>query len=185
MRVLLLHNTQHDLPAVESMLASSGYTVRSVPVNALTLQAEVTTGTRTLSLIASDDAARDVIWKQVCVVSQFRERPIVVFTEDDDPVAMRSAMQARVSAYVVAGLSPKRLRTVIDVALERFRHDQDQYAQLLDARRQANRERVIAQAKALLRRQDSVNPTPMRNCAVRQCDRCTISEIAERLLAGA
>ena len=101
MRVLLLHNTQHDLPAVESMLASSSYTVRSVPVNA-TLQAEVDHWNRTLSGSLSDDAARDVM-EQVCVVSQFRERLIVVFTEDDDPVAMRSAMQARVSAYVVAG----------------------------------------------------------------------------------
>lgn len=185
MRVLLLHNTQHDLPAVESMLALSGYTVRSVPVNALTLQAEVDHWNPDLILIAADDAARDVM-EQVCVVSQFRERPIVVFTEDDDPVAMRSAMQARVSAYVVAGLSPKRLRTVIDVALERFRHDQDQYAQLLDARRQANRERVIAQAKALLRRQglsESDAYAQLRSQAMR--DRCTISEIAERLLAGA
>ena len=51
-----------------------------MPVNALTLQAEVDHWNPDLILIASDDAARDVM-EQVCVVSQFRERPIVVFTE--------------------------------------------------------------------------------------------------------
>lgn len=185
MRVLLLHNTQHDLPAVESMLASSGYTVRSVPVNALTLQQEVDLWNPDLILIASDDAARDVM-EQVCVVSQFRERPIVVFTEDDDPVAMRSALQARVSAYVVAGLSPKRLHTVIDVALERFKHDQDQYAELVAARRQATRDRTVAQAKALLRRR-GLNEADAYAQLRRQAmaERCSIAEVAERLLAGA
>ena len=73
LRVLLLHNTQHDLPAVESVLTAQGYVV-----------------------------------EQICVNSQFRERPILVFTKDDDPVAMRAAIQARMSAYVVAGMQPKR-----------------------------------------------------------------------------
>ena len=92
LRVLLLHNTQHDLPAVEPVLAAQGYVVRSLAVNALTLQAEVERWNPELILIAADDAARDVV-EQICVNSQFRERPIVVFTEDDDPVAMRAAIQ--------------------------------------------------------------------------------------------
>ena len=91
LRVLLLHDTQHDLPAVESVLAAQGYNVRSVPVNALTLQDEIERWHPQLILIATDDAARDVM-EQVCVVSQLRERPIVVFTENDDPIAMRSLL---------------------------------------------------------------------------------------------
>ena len=52
--------------------------------------------------------AQGYVVEQICVNSQFRERPSVVFTEDDDPVTMRAAIQARVSAYVVAGMQPKR-----------------------------------------------------------------------------
>ena len=150
MRVLPLHDTQHDLPAVESVLAAQGYNVRSVPVNALTLQDEIERWNPELILIASDDAARDVM-EQVCVVSQFRERPIVVFTENDDPIAMRSAMQARVSAYVVASLNTKRLRSVINVALERFKLGQQEFAHLAEARRPAQQksgsERAIASSR--------------------------------------
>jgi response regulator NasT len=189
LRVLLLHNTQHDLPAVESVLAAQGYVVRSLAVNALTLQAEVERWNPELILIAADDAARDVV-EQICVNSQFRERPIVVFTEDDDPLAMRAAMQARVSAYVVAGMQPKRLRSVIDVALERFKQDQLQIAQIDAARQAADseqaRERTIARAKALLRRRGMSEAdayASLRSQAMR--DRCSLAEVADRVLAGA
>ena len=189
LRVLLLHNTQHDLPAVESVLAAQGHEVRSVAVNALTLQAEIERWNPELILIAADDAARDVV-EQICVSSQFRERPIVLFTEDDDPVAMRAAMQARVSAYVVAGMNTKRLRSVIDVALERFRQDQLQIAQVDAARRGAEseqaRERTVARAKALLRRRGMSEPdayAALRSQAMRE--RCSLAEVAERVLSGA
>ena len=99
LRVLLLHDTQHDLPAVESVLVAQGYNVRSVPVNALPLQDEIERWNPELIGIASDDAARDVM-EQVCVVSQFCERPIVVFTENDDPIAMRSLLCAQGLATV-------------------------------------------------------------------------------------
>lgn len=189
LRVLLLHNTQHDLPAVESVLAVQGYVVRSMAVSALTLQAEVERWNPELILIAADDAARDVV-EQICVNSQFRDRPIVVFTEDDDPLAMRAAMLARVSACVVAGMQPKRLRSVIDVALERFKHDQLQIAQIDAARRAADteqaRERSVAKAKALLRRRGMSEPdayAALRSQAMR--DRCSLAEVAERVLDGA
>lgn len=189
LRVLLLHHTQHDLPAVELVLAAQGYVVRSLAVNALTLQAEVERWNPEIILIAADDAARDVV-EQICVNSQFRERPIVVFTEDDDPVAMRAAMQARVSAYVVAGMQPKRLRSVIDVALERFKQDQLQLAQIDAARRAVDseqaRERTVARAKALLRRRGMSEPdayAALRSQAMRE--RCSLAEVAERVLAGA
>lgn len=188
-RLLLLHDTGHDLPAIESVLQARGYVVRSLAVNALTLFDEVDQWNPEIILIAADAAARDIM-EQICVATQFRERPIVVFTEDDDPVAMRSAMQARVSAYVVAGLNPKRLKPVIDVALERFREDQRQLAELAEAQRVAeaerNAQRTVTRAKALLRRRglsESDAYAALRSTAMRE--RCTIAEAAHRLVSGA
>ncbi len=186
MRLLLLHDTEHDLPAIESVLSSHGYRVKSVGANALTMDAEIAAWNPEIILIAADDAKRDVI-EQICVMSQFRERPIVVFTEDDDRIAMRSAMQARVAAYVVRGMNPERLRSVIDVALERFKQDQLQFAALAASSQMAGRqqdgERVLARAKALLRRRGMSEPEAyavLRSQAMRE--RCTVVEVAERLM---
>ena len=80
LRVLLLHDTQHDLPAVESVLLANGYEVRSMAVNAITLQGDVERWDSALILIAAAAAARDVM-EQICVSTQCGDRPIVVFTE--------------------------------------------------------------------------------------------------------
>ena len=188
MRILLLHDTLHDLPAVESALHASGYEVLSRAVNVLTLQDEVERWNPELILIAADDAARDVM-EQICVSTQFRERPIVVFTEDHDPVAMRAAMQARVAAYVVAGLNPQRVQPVIEVALARFKQDQLHLAELAGAKHAAQAERdgqrSIAQAKALLGRRGMSETDAyafLRTSAMRE--RCSVAEMAERLVAS-
>ncbi|MBL8311132.1 MAG: ANTAR domain-containing protein [Burkholderiales bacterium] len=189
LRILLLHETHHDLPAVESALHARGDVVRSMAVNALTLHDEISSWNPDLILIASDDAARDVL-EQVCVTTQFGARPIVVFTEDDDPEAIRMAIRARVAAYVVAGLSPERLSSVIDVALERFQHDQAQIAALREAERAKQRsessEAALVRAKSLLRRRGLSEPEAyawLRREAMRQ--RVTVAQVAERMVDGA
>lgn len=80
LRVLLLHDTQHDLPAVESVLLANGYEVRSMAFNVITLQGDVERWDPALILIAADAAACDVM-ERICVATQCRDRPIVVFTE--------------------------------------------------------------------------------------------------------
>jgi two-component system, response regulator / RNA-binding antiterminator len=187
-RILLLHDTQHDLPAVESVLVANGYEVRSVAVDVITLQSEVDRWNPELILIAADNAARDVM-EHICVCSQFRERPIVVFTEDRDPVAMRAAMQARVAAYVVAGLNPARVQPVIAVALARFKEDQVQAAQLANAQQslqiERDGQRSIARAKAMLARRGLAEPEAyalLRATAMRE--RCTVADAAERMLSN-
>ncbi len=188
MRILLVHDTRHDLPAVETALAANGDEVRSIAAGAFSLHAEIDQWNPELILIATDDAARDVL-EHVCVASQYQERPIVMFTEDDDPIAMRAAMAAGVAAYVVAGMKPQRLRSVIGVALERFSRDQQQFAALAAAQsaviNQDQHERVIAAAKATLRRRGMSEPeayAALRSQAMRE--RCTVAEVASRLVAA-
>jgi two-component system, response regulator / RNA-binding antiterminator len=183
-RILLLHDTNHDIPEIEQTLAERGHHVRSVVANALTMSTEVTQWQPDLILIAADDPSRDMV-EQICVVSQYRERPIVLFTEDDDADAMRAAVKAGVAAYVVAGLKPRRMESVMQVAIERFTHDRAQHVALAAATTREENERVIAKAKALLRRQgmdEAEAYARLRHQAMNE--RCTIVEVAQRLLAS-
>jgi two-component system, response regulator / RNA-binding antiterminator len=137
-----------------------------------------------LILIAADDPTRDMV-EQICVMSQHRERPIVMLTEADDVAAMKRAVKAGVAAYVVAGFKPQRMAAVMDVAIERFAHEREQYAALQLANKRVNDERLIGQAKAMLRRQglsESDAYARLRTQAMR--DRCTIAEVAERLIGA-
>ena len=60
-------------------------------------------------------------------------------------------MAAGVSAYIVAGLAPQRIRPILDVAMARFQHEQALRAELADANdRTAKDRKVIDRAKGLL-----------------------------------
>jgi two-component system, response regulator / RNA-binding antiterminator len=148
------------------------------------MSTEVTHWQPDLILIAADDPSRDMV-EQICVVSQYRERPIVLFTEDDDADAMRAAVKAGVAAYVVAGLKPKRMESVMQVAIERFTHDRAQHAALTAAAKREANERLVAKAKSLLRRQgldEAEAYVRLRQQAMH--DRCTIVEVAQRLVTS-
>ncbi len=184
LRILLLHHTEHDLPAIESRLARSGHRVRSVTAQGTQLVREVEDWQPEVIIVAADDPSRDLL-EQVCVVSQHRERPIVMFTEDQAPEAMKRALQAGVTGYVVSGLAPERLEAVLAVAMERFEIEREAFAENARLRRELDEQRLVTRAKALLRRRGMSEAEAyawLRQEAMRQRER--IAVIAERLLQG-
>jgi two-component system, response regulator / RNA-binding antiterminator len=183
-RILLVHETEHDIERLLDVLLRDGDTVRSVVANSLTLMHEIEAWHPELLMIAADDPSRDMV-EQICVASMGRDRPIVMFTEADDPLATRSLVKAGVSAYVVAGLKPERLRSVINVAIERFEHEREQHVSLREAQRRAEDERAVARAKNYLRRQglDEADAyAELRTRAMRS--RCSIAEVARRIVGA-
>ncbi|MGL4231517.1 MAG: ANTAR domain-containing response regulator [Casimicrobium sp.] len=184
LRVLLLHDTNHDVAALASALVRDGDEVRSLAADALSMAGAIEAWPPDVLMIAADDPSRDMV-EQICVASAGRERPIVMFTEADDAEAMRSLVKAGVSAYVVAGCVPSRLRSVINVALERFTHEQTQYEAIRQAKRREDDERAVTKAKALLQRQGMSEPEAYAQLRKRAMhERCTIAEVA-RVVLGA
>jgi two-component system, response regulator / RNA-binding antiterminator len=184
LKVLLLHETGQDVERLAQALMRDGDVVRSLRANALTMASEIEAWPPDVLLIAADDPSRDMV-EQICVASSGRERPIVMFTEADDPEAMRSLVKAGVSAYVVAGCAPARLRPVINVALERFEHEQAQFAAVREADARRDDERVVARAKAYLQRNgmsESEAYAQLRQKAMHA--RCTIADVARRVVGA-
>jgi two-component system, response regulator / RNA-binding antiterminator len=184
LKVLLLHETEQDVERLAQALIRDGDEVRSLRANALTMVGEIEAWPPDVLLIAADDPSRDMV-EQICVASANRERPIVMFTEADDAEAMRSLVKSGVSAYVVAGCAPARLRSVINVALERFEHEQSQYLAVRTAATKNDEERVIARAKAYLQRtglSEADAYAQLRRQAMQE--RRTIAEIARRVVGA-
>ncbi|MDE2477474.1 MAG: ANTAR domain-containing protein, partial [Betaproteobacteria bacterium] len=114
-------------------------------------------------------------------------RPIVLFTDDDDVETARMAVAAGVTAYIVDGLRPGRVRPVIEVALARFAREQGLRAQLDDARRQLVERKTVERAKGLLMKRLRVDEDEafarLRRLAMEKG--LKLAEIAQRLLDAA
>jgi len=109
-----------------------------------------------LIILDAESDARDML-EHVVMATRDARRPIVMFTNDSDTSNARAAVAAGVSAYIVAGLSPERIRPILDVAMARFEQDQALRAELADARTEVQdlstelkNRRVIDRAKGLL-----------------------------------
>ena len=100
-------------------------------------------------IVDAESANRDTL-EHVVMATRDARRPIVLFTEDNDTTHVRDAIAAGVTAYVVAGLAPDRVKPVLDVALARFQHEEHLRRELADARSQLTDRKLIDRAKGLL-----------------------------------
>jgi two-component system, response regulator / RNA-binding antiterminator len=100
-------------------------------------------------IVDAESEARDAL-EHVVLATRDERRPIVMFTNDDDTSHVKDAFAAGVTTYIVAGLSPERIRPILDVAMARFQHEQGLRQELTEARAELQDRKVINRAKGLL-----------------------------------
>jgi response regulator NasT len=136
-----------------------------------------------LIIADSESDARDIL-EHIVIATRDERRPIVLFTEDDAPASMDAAMAAGVSAYIVAGLQPERVKAVLDVALARFRREQKLLDELSDTRQKLAERKVLDRAKGLLmtryRLTEEQAYQRLRSMAMNK--NMKLAEIAQRIL---
>ena len=100
-------------------------------------------------IIDLDDPGRDVL-EQMFEVSRAVARPVAMFVDRAGEGDVVRAIQAGVSAYVVDGLRPDRVRPVVDAAVSRYRAFAELRAELDQTRSALAERRDVDRAKALL-----------------------------------
>jgi len=130
------------------------------------------------------DEHSDTALNRVVAATAHARLPIVCFTEDHDRAKMFEAIKAGVSGYVVAGLSMDRLRAVLDVAVTRFKVEQELRNELEEVRNQLAERKVIERAKGqLMERQQCTEEQAYSKLRRLAMDRnLKLVEVAQRML---
>lgn len=134
-------------------------------------------------VVDAESQARDIL-EHVVFATRNDRRPIVMFTEDEDTSHVGDAIAAGVSAYVVAGLANERIKPVLEVAMLRFRHEENLRRELADARTQLEERKLIDRAKGLLMaRQGCSEQEAYARLRKTAMDRgLKLAEVAQRLI---
>ncbi len=137
-------------------------------------------------IVDAESDARDSL-EHVVMATRDARRPIVLFTNDDDTSHVKDAVAAGVSAYIVAGLEPTRIRPILDVAMARFEHEQGLRQELADAKGELQDRKTIDRAKAMLmQRQGLSEPLAYDKLRKAAMDKgLRMGEVAQRLLDAA
>lgn len=169
--------------ALRAGLVEAGYDVVATLAGDIDLPQRIAQLAPDMVIINAESDARDVL-EHVVMATRDAPRPIVMFTEHDDSTEMRAAIAAGVSAYVVAGLQPQRVRPVLDVALARFAVEQKLRDELDDARTQLAERKVIERAKGLLMQRNGYTEEEAWRQLRRQAmdKNLRVAELAQRIL---
>jgi response regulator NasT len=137
-------------------------------------------------IVAADSPSRDTL-EHINVTTQNAPRPVVMFTQDGASDSIRAAVKAGVSAYVVDGLAPERIRSILEVARARFEAHQEMARKLADTERQLAERKSVEKAKGLLMQRRGLSEEQahkeLRNLAMQTGK--TLGEVAETLIAAA
>jgi two-component system, response regulator / RNA-binding antiterminator len=134
---------------VQTGLEAAGFTVVDVASDATDLTRLVRESEAEIIVCDLDDPSRDAL-ECMRALNRDEPRPVIVFAERGEPEQIEAALEAGVAAYVVDGLSPARVRPVLEVAIRRFRAHQALRDALDEARATLAERTLIERAKGVL-----------------------------------
>ncbi|SFG66048.1 response regulator receiver and ANTAR domain protein [Palleronia marisminoris] len=139
-----------------------------------------------LVLVDVADPSRDTI-EELTLATGPLDRPVALFVDRSDAGLSAAAIEAGLSAYVVDGLTPARVKPVLDAAIARFRMMQRMRTELAETKRALEDRKVIDRAKGMLMRARNIPEEEayalLRKTAMDQGRR--VADVAEALVTAA
>jgi response regulator NasT len=147
--VLVIDESRSRAGEICAGLALAGYQVAAILAGSENLTAEVERLQPDVILIDTNSPSRDTL-EHLAAMNKDMPRLVVIFTQEDGKTAIRDAVKAGVSAYVVDGLDAKRIKPILDVAQARFEESQALRRELEEASKKLSDRKLLDQAKGVL-----------------------------------
>lgn len=139
-----------------------------------------------LVLVDVTNPSRDAI-DALTLASSPLERPVAMFVDRSDDSLTKAAIEAGVSAYVVDGMHPDRIKPVLDAAIARFHMFARMRNELAATKRALEERKIIDRAKGILMRARALSEDEayalIRKTAMSQNKK--IADVAQALVTAA
>ena len=149
LNVLVIDESRSRAGEICAGLALAGYRVAAILADADNLTSEVEKLQPDVILIDTESPSRDTL-ENLAVMNKDMPRPVVIFTHEDGQDAIRDAVKAGVSAYIVDGLDPKRIKPIVEVARARFEETQALRRELDEVSQKLSDRKLMDKAKGVL-----------------------------------
>lgn len=156
LKVLLVEESTSTASAsvLQKTLTTEGYTVLACinqSENILKKASEIDPDL----IVVNVGLPAETLLMQVKIINETYPKPIIIFSESGENNIINSAVQAGVSAFIVDGLSEKRIQPVLKVALARFNNYTNMRRELETSKENLANRKVIEKAKGLIMKQRS------------------------------
>ena len=149
LRVLLIDDDPDRIRQVEEGLSANAVVHTASRMHGRALLDQIANVGPDVIIMDCDSPDRDTI-ESLRMVAQSNPKPIVMFVDEEGSEHMNEAIDAGVSAYVIDGLTSKRVRPLIDTAIARFRQMDELRNELRKTKDDLAARKTIERAKGLL-----------------------------------
>ncbi len=184
--IILVEPDRDKADQIVDSLADAGFTRIQVITESSSLKRQIGALNPDMVLIDMANPSRDML-EEMALASQPLDRPVAMFVDRSDDALTSAAIEAGVSAYVVDGLRPDRVKSVLDAAIARFNLFQRMRTELEETKRALEERKVIDRAKGLIMKAKGIDEDEayalLRKAAMNQGKR--LADVAEALVESA
>jgi response regulator NasT len=149
LRIALVDEKPERSDDLERALVAEGYEVLARLCGGEDLRGRIAALEPDVIIVDMQSPERDVLEDMQRLQSE-SPRPIVMFVDESDADAIRAAVRAGVSAYIVDGLHGRSVRPIVEVAVARFEAFQALREELDAARQSLEGRKLVERAKGIL-----------------------------------
>lgn len=183
LRVMILDDDVERSRNLRGALSLAGYHVVSEVRDSINLPDAVLGLKPDIIVAAADSPDRDTL-EHISLTTRSAPRPVVMFTQDGASDSIKAAVKAGVSAYIVDGLAPERLKPILEVACARFEAHQAMADELAETQRELADRKLVEKAKGLLMQRRGLTEDQaykeLRNVAMQTGKK--LAEVADQLV---
>lgn len=183
LRTLIVSAADSASDALRACLADAGCTILAEVAPDPALAAHIAQHRPDLIVLSASSGAGQLA-STVALACGAERRPLAVFTSDDSETSIDAAITSGVAAYVIDGLEAGRVKTVLGVAMARFRQQGKLLDELSGARTKLAERKVIDRAKGILMARHKLGEDEayqkMRSMAMNK--KLKLADLAQRLL---
>jgi response regulator NasT len=182
--VVVEHDRDRAKTIVDALNATADYDI-AVIGHEIALARQIAARQPDIVLIDIDNPSRDTL-EELTLASGPLDRPVAMFVSGAAGGLATAAIEAGVSAYVVDGLQPERLKPVLDAAIARFQVFRRMRTELAETRKALEERKMIDRAKGMLMKARGLSEEDayalLRRAAMDQGKR--VAEVAEALMTA-
>ena len=186
LKALLIKDDLERSELLKQSLPQLGHDVVAEATLADDLLKRVESTQADLLVIASESPGATLL-SRLRELALHKPLPMVLFTAENKREVIQQSVRAGVSAYVVDGLQPHRLGTILDVAVARFQETDRLRRELHDAKANLVERKAVERAKGILMKQRGFDE-PQAYHALRKMamdKNLRIGQVAENVIAVA
>lgn len=147
-KVLVVDEFDSDL-ILEQSLTQHGYQVATLKLQELNLL-DVVKSLQPDAVVLNLYRPSEKVLEMILAINHEQSVPVIVFAEDQQTDTINKVIKAGVSAYIVDGLEPRRLKAILEVAIARFNEQKALKDELQKTKNQLEERKLLDRAKAIL-----------------------------------